>query len=804
MLPEQRVQGPWRQTCLILGALTCAVLLFVLFTTFASLKQQMILGWIFVLGLFIFKRVSVLSADLQRVLVILLTLVLTSRYWWFRSTETIFYTGLWDSLGMSLLYMAELYAVMILLLGMFVNAFPLRRQLKTVAPDRDDLPSVDIYIPTYNEPSGIVASTVSAAAQIFYPPSKLNIYILDDGGTVQKRNDSDPALAQSARQRHEVLKSLARELNNQYAPGVHYLTREKNQAAKAGNISEALLCTCTEETVGMLTRSACLEMGAKASQGEIILILDCDHAPTRDILINTVGWFMEDEEIFLVQTPHFFVNPDPVERNLGTFEQSPAENEMFYGVVHLGLDFWNSSFFCGSAALLRRSHLDSNGGIAGQTITEDAETALGLHAKGLKSVYVNKPMVCGLSPETFSDFITQRSRWAQGMTQIFLLKNPLFQKGLSWYQRLCYTNNCMFWLFGMARAIFFIAPLMYLLFGLKVYNASLAQVLAYTLPHVFGAVMLSDFLYGHVRHPFFSELYEAVQSFFNVPALLSTLMRPKSPSFHVTPKIQDMTEDRLSPLAGPFYPLLFLSLAAYPGAIHRFITHPAELDTILICLFWATFNLMLVLLCLGVVWEKHQYRRKHRLPTKEAGALQVKDQEHPLIPVTVENISEDGLGLVLAESHMFSPGQTCLLHVTDSYGMDYVLPCEVVRTEKAGPGRLRLGCRFVIQDVPAKAAVIGYVFGDSSRWERFWMERRKSRVGVLLGSWRLFFLGLKGTIRHLYGLLGLLIHSVLRRWARAGGRSAPAHAELNSGERPDSMSNPDIQRSRSLRWYGNR
>lgn len=95
---------------------------------------------------------------------------------------------------------------------------------------------------------------------------------------------------------------------------------------------------------------------------------------------------------------------------------------MFYGEIHRGLDFWNSSFFCGSGAVLRRKYLEEAQGFSGKTITEDAETALTLHSKGYNSVYLRKPMICGLSPETFDDFITQRSRWTQGMIQILLLK----------------------------------------------------------------------------------------------------------------------------------------------------------------------------------------------------------------------------------------------------------------------------------------------------------------------------------------------------------------------------------------------
>ena len=45
--------------------------------------------------------------------------------------------------------------------------------------------------------------------------------------------------------------------------------------------------------------------------------------------------------MFLVQTPHFFINPDPIEKNLQTFTQMPGENEMFYKVIQRGLHrYW--------------------------------------------------------------------------------------------------------------------------------------------------------------------------------------------------------------------------------------------------------------------------------------------------------------------------------------------------------------------------------------------------------------------------------------------------------------------------------
>ena len=173
--------------------------------------------------------------------------------------------------------------------------------------------------------------------------------------------------------------------------------------------------------------------------------------PVREFLQRTVGYFRQDPRLFLCQTPHFFTNPDPLERNLETFQRMPSENEMFYGIIQKGLDKWNGAFFCGSAAVVRRAALDEVGGFSGITITEDCETALDLHSRGWNSCYIDKPMISGLQPETFASFIGQRSRWARGMFQIFLLKNPILKRGLSVAQKICYLSNMTYWFFPIFR-----------------------------------------------------------------------------------------------------------------------------------------------------------------------------------------------------------------------------------------------------------------------------------------------------------------------------------------------------------------
>ena len=118
----------------------------------------------------------------------------------------------------------------------------------------------------------------------------------------------------------------------------------------------------------------------------------------------------------------------------------PGESELFYALIQRGIDTWNAVFFCGSCAVLRRSALDEVGGIAVETVTEDAHTALKLHRKGYGTAYLAIPQAAGLATESLSGHVGQRIRWARGMAQIFRLDNPFTGKGLTLWQRICYAN----------------------------------------------------------------------------------------------------------------------------------------------------------------------------------------------------------------------------------------------------------------------------------------------------------------------------------------------------------------------------
>ena len=214
-------------------------------------------------------------------------------------------------------------------------------------------------------------------------------------------------------------------------------------------------------------------------EGEFVAIFDCDHIPTRSFLQVSIGWFLRDPKLAMLQTPHVFFSPDPFEKNLGTFRTTPNEGELFYGLIQDGNDLWNATFFCGSCAVLRRAPLLEVGGIAVETVTEDAHTALKMNRAGYNTAYLAIPQAAGLATESLSGHIGQRIRWARGMAQICRVDNPLFGPGLKLGQRLCYLNAMLHFFYGLPRLIFLTAPLAFLLFDIQIFEASALMITAY-------------------------------------------------------------------------------------------------------------------------------------------------------------------------------------------------------------------------------------------------------------------------------------------------------------------------------------
>lgn len=240
--------------------------------------------------------------------------------------------------------------------------------------------SVDVFIPTVNEPLHMLEKTMAAAAEIEHPRKYL--YLLDDGG------------------RDEV-----RQLAIKY--GFTYLKRPDSKARQY--------------------KAANLNYGLKHSTSPYILVIDADNVVVPTIADDLLGHF-DGPKIAIVASRQEFT----VEKN------DFNHDHLFYNHMQTGKNENDAAISCGSGVIYKRSALDSIGGFSEWNLVEDLHTSYTLHAKGYKSVYVSQAYVVGHAPKDVSSVYKQRGTWALDTLRLLFWDSPITKKGLSTRQRLHY------------------------------------------------------------------------------------------------------------------------------------------------------------------------------------------------------------------------------------------------------------------------------------------------------------------------------------------------------------------------------
>lgn len=535
-----------------------------------------------------------------RLVSVVLSLAMSLRYILWRGLETLnLDAGLADAVVSLLLYGAEIYTVFVLVGGYFQTTVFLDRRPVALPKDPERLPWVEVFIPTYNESVEIVRRTAVAAVAMDY--QKKRVWILDDG-------------------RRPAMKALADEV------GCGYITRPDNKHAKSGNINHAMSKT----------------------DGELVAFFDADHAPVRSFLTLTVGFFLQNDNLALAQTPHHFYNPDPFERNLYTFGKVPPEQNLFYHLVQVSNDFWNSTFFCGSCAVIRRAALEEVGGMAVETVTEDAHTALKMQARGWDTAYLNIPQAAGLATESFAGYVGQRIRWARGMAQILRIDPPMLKRGLDWAQRVNYTFAASHFFFGLPRTVFLLAPITYLIFGLNPLAEDVKTVLIYAAPHLMLAYINASAANGNHRHTFWPEVYETAMAPYSAAVTTLALIAPKQGTFNVTAKGEQT--DKVSfnwRVTWMLIAMLLLCIVAIPAFVARFSEFPLQRWTLSVALGWNIYNISLLLAAIASAIERPQRRATHRIRT----SLPVIAVEQPPFTVETDNVDDADVADLTEDSY---------------------------------------------------------------------------------------------------------------------------------------------------------
>ncbi|WP_407798230.1 hypothetical protein, partial [Staphylococcus aureus] len=77
-------------------------------------------------------------------------------------------------------------SVVMLALSLVIVSMPLPSR-KTRPGSPTYRPTVDVFVPSYNEDAELLANTLAAAKNMDYPADRFTVWLLDDGGSVQKR-----------------------------------------------------------------------------------------------------------------------------------------------------------------------------------------------------------------------------------------------------------------------------------------------------------------------------------------------------------------------------------------------------------------------------------------------------------------------------------------------------------------------------------------------------------------------------------------------------------------------------------------
>ena len=477
----------------------------------------------------------------------------------------------------------------------FLFFFTVWRPVSRKPPEPPAGRKVDIFIPTLNESIPVLRTTLLACNDVAYPHRTL---VLDDGGRAEVR-------------------SLCEELH------CVYLARKDHHHAKAGN----------------------LNFGLENSDAEFIAVFDADHVPLPHFIDRLLGYF-KDENLAFAQAPQEFYNIDSFQHRADYKRKYIwTEQNLFYSLIQPGRDRWNAAYFVGSCALMRRKALDDIGGFARESVTEDMLTSIRLHAKGWNSVYHKEHLAYGIAAETILPFHIQRVRWGLGGWQVFFRSNPLFIRGLTFSQRLCYLASLIYPFEGFQKFIFYVVPPITLFTGILPMNALDIQYLLHFVPYY----TISMFAFNEMGRGFGGSLMLeqfSMGKFMTYMQTLGVFLLPKrARRFKVTPKGEGRAPRRL---LVPQYTVILVSVTAIVWALVQLVFQLRN-DEFIIAVnsLWALYNTGLGIAIIQYARQKISQRRSDfRIPDSVPVLFRDADGSGEPRLAVANNLTRDGLSIM--------------------------------------------------------------------------------------------------------------------------------------------------------------
>jgi cellulose synthase (UDP-forming) len=603
---------------------------------------------------------------LARAVVISFTLVLATRYLLWRLFVTILPYSAYDFRGFWLwaCFIVEILAFaesLVFFIIMFRHtdrrkeADLYEKRLRALAPE--ELPTVDVFIPTYNENLEVLERSILGCLHLDWPRDKLKVWVLDDG-------------------KRDWLRDYCVE------KGAGYIRRDDNIHAKAGN----------------------LNYGSKYTKGEFIAVFDADFIPFRHFLYRTIGFFFADPKIGILQTPQAFFNKDFYQSNLHLHDSVPDEQRIFFDVMMPARDAWDSAFWCGSCSVTRRKAIEKVGGVPTLSITEDLTTTLAMLRHNYVTRYLNEKLSHGLAPESLEGLKAQRERWSRGTIQAMYSKQGPFAPGLTLVQRLLFLP--IHWVFSpIGRLMSFIIPLVYLYFGIPALVLHhFTQPFDFHFPFIIMNYFVMLWLAPRHYTPFLSTAVLSLNTIEIIPETLKALIWPwgrkeKRAFFSVTPKGAQNRKKGVHWFSLSLS-LTFFVLTAIAIVVNTFteLTFSGDRGFFPIAAAWATVNIILSGIMVLLSFEHPRWRVDERFKVNAPHTFYEGDRA---IVAYVLNISTGGFSFVKPQEWDVTSNQNYTLWVPD-VGK---LPFHVI-----GQSNQILHCQFVNLTPQLRDRLIQHIF----------------------------------------------------------------------------------------------
>jgi cellulose synthase/poly-beta-1,6-N-acetylglucosamine synthase-like glycosyltransferase len=288
-------------------------------------------------------------------------------------------------------------------------------------------PTVSVIVPAHNEEMGILAA-VDSLRHLRYPA--LEILVIDDGSTDRTLD--------VLMNRYELRQCRPSHPDDRVL--------QLGETLSEFETPDGVLRVVQKRSMGR--RADAVNAGLRVARGELVCMIDADSMLAPDSLLRLVVPFMDDPSIVasggtvLPANGISFRGGNPTKTRLPKKWIERFQVVEYLRAFILGRSGWarrnGLTIISGAFGLCRREAVLRIGGLEGESLAEDADLLLGVHADHVERavpyrvVFDARALCWTEAPAELSQLRSQRIRWAHGLDEILskyrrMLFNPKYR-----------------------------------------------------------------------------------------------------------------------------------------------------------------------------------------------------------------------------------------------------------------------------------------------------------------------------------------------------------------------------------------